>query len=127
MTKTIFLAKQGNLVFATRSEGILVRGLIHETRGDGRLKGVQSGGTHYFRLLGLCGWQKVVLEAARVLQLPIHLKAVETISTCTLEHRPADAIEVRNRDQLLQSTIELLAATQASTEASNMDQRHDAA
>lgn len=110
-----------------RSESILVRGLIHETHGDGRLKGVQAGGTHYFRFAGLDSWQKTVLEAACALQLPLHLKAVETMSTCTLEYRPADVIHVQNWLQLLQSTIELLSASQPSPDARDLNQRSGAA
>lgn len=89
----------------SRSESTVVRGLVHAAKGDGKYVGLQAGGTHEFRFVRLEGWQKVVLEAACWLELPVRLVASETVSTCTLEYKPADVHQVHNWPQLLADTL----------------------
>ena len=110
-----------------RSESTLVRGLVHETNGDGRYGGVQSGGAHEFRFVGLEGWQKVVLESACWLQLPIRLAAVETVSTCTLAYRPNDVHQVHNWIELLEDTFMTLRKIRDALNERHSERRSEAA
>lgn len=89
----------------SRSDSVVARGLINVTQGGSASAGVRSGGTHEFRFVHLEGWQKTVLEAARWLKLPIRLVAVEAISTCSLDQRPADVHQVHNWLELLEKTF----------------------
>lgn len=92
----------------SRSESTVLKGLVHEAKGNGKSESLQAGGKPGFRFVRLAGWQKVLLEAACWLKLPIHLEAVEAVSTCTLEHNPADVYQVHNWLELLEGTLEAL-------------------
>lgn len=111
----------------SKSESIVVRGLVHETHGTGSLKGLQSGGVHEFRFVGLEGWQKILLEAARSLRLPVRLRAAETLSTCTLEFRPADVVQVQNWQQLLRLAVSRLLEHSSKPDEGNTTPLMDAA
>ena len=111
----------------SRSDSVVARGLINVTQGGSTSAGVRSGGTHEFRFVHLEGWQKTVLEAARWLKLPIRLKAVETISTCSLEQRPVDVHQVHNWLELLENTYIELGRILNDSNAGRVEELRDAA
>ncbi len=92
----------------SRSSSTVVRGLIHVAEGGDSCDGIQSGGLHEFRFVGLEDWQKAILEVSRGLKFPVKLIAVETVSTCSLMRRPADVHQVLNWPDLLEKTVKAL-------------------
>lgn len=111
----------------SRAQSTVFKGLVHEAQGDGKYEGLQSGGKHEFRFVGLSGWQKVLLEAACWLKLPICLEAVETLSTCTLEHTPSDVHQVHNWFELLEGTLEALRKVRDAANDGQPEERREAA
>lgn len=92
-----------------KTHSTVYRCLVHAFRGRGVERGLMSGGRHDFRFVDLSPRQKVILEAARLLQLRVAVVAKETRSTCTLARRPADVHLVTNWNELAEQTIRLLA------------------
>jgi len=111
----------------SRSESTVVRGLINVTQGKGGSDVIQLGGIHEFRFIGLEGWKKAVLEAARWLKLPICLVAVETVSTCTLLHRPSDVLQVHNWHDLLANTLVALLSIRDAQSGGRVQELRDVA
>jgi hypothetical protein len=90
---------------SVRDEGLVIKGQVNATKGDGRNTGVQSGCCHEFRFGKLEPWQAAVIELARQKQLPILMTSVETIGTCSLNPLPVDVQEVLNFPVLLLEAI----------------------
>ena len=111
----------------SRAESTVVRGLVREVKGDGSNVGVQSGGAHEFRFVRLEGWQKVALEAACWLELPIRLVAVETVSTCTLAYRPLDVHQVHNWLEIFENTFMALQEIRDALNGERLDGRGEEA
>lgn len=114
-------------IVESRSDSVLVRGYINALHGDVGSSNVRAGGIHEFRFVRLEGWQKAVLEAARWLNLPIHVVAVRAISTCTLNNLPAEVHQVHNWAELLGSTLVALLSIQNATNSGCVEDQRDAA
>lgn len=114
-------------IVESRSESLVVRGLIHEIHGEVGSSSVRAGGVLEFRFVRLEGWQKTLLEAARWLNLPISLVAGKAVSTCTLNNLPAEVHEVHNWSDLLDSTQAALQRIQNATNSGCVEEQRDAA
>ena len=87
-----------------RADNLVIRTHVGSCFGGGLPGGFKSGGNHNIRIADPTWWQKVAIEGARALQLPVEAEIVETISTCTLGRLPADVHRVRNWYPLLEAT-----------------------
>lgn len=114
-------------IVESRSESLVVRGLINVIHGDVGSASVRAGGIHEFRFVRLESWQKALLEAARWFNLPISLMAVKSVSTCTLNNLPAEVHQVQNWAELLDGTLAALQRIQNTSNNGCVEDLRDAA
>lgn len=110
-----------------RDHNLLTRGLITCINNDSGASSVTLGGVAEFRFVGLDGWRKLIIEAARWLNIPLRIVALKSISTCTLNSLPIEIQEVENWDELMMATIEALLEIQKDINDRRVSVQRDAA
>ena len=117
-------------VAQSRADSLVVRTRVDSCVGEGLPGGFNSGGKHDIRITNPTWWQRVAIEGARGLDLPMGVKVIETISTCTLDRRPADVHRVHNWSHLLEATHaaigEVLTAAREAAESSTITSASEA-